>query len=96
MSEVRLLPCPFCGHTDIGVKDIIVAAGKAEKDTPSSMVKRVWAYCRYCQAEGPKRTVEVVYDDEIISAARLAWNRRDAKAAEVGEQWAGKNSETRS
>lgn len=74
-------PCPFCGRTDIGVKDTIIDV-KAGHDCPSSAIRRIWAYCRYCGAEGPKTVLDIVYDEEEIAAALVIWNRREEAADE--------------
>ena len=68
-------PCLFYGKDDIGVKETIIEH-KMGQGAQCSAVKRVWAYCRYCYAEGKKTTVDVVYDDEVI-AAMVAWNERE-------------------
>lgn len=70
-------PCPFCGHTDIGVKDKILVVSMGY-DSPASQLIRVWAYCRYCQAKGPKRTINTLGDRDknITAVAFEAWNKR--------------------
>ena len=76
MNETRKAkPCPFCGKDDIGVKEHIIDH-KAGHDCPCSAIKKVWAYCRHCEAEGAKRTIDAVYDSEVEAAAIEAWNRR--------------------
>ena len=67
-------PCPFCGKTDVGVKDnvIDVRLGYA----PASAIRKIWAYCRYCGAEGRKLTREVVGDDSVMLVAIEGWNER--------------------
>lgn len=71
----KLKPCPFCGSKDIGVKDTILDRHMGN-DCPSSATRKVWAYCRYCGAEGSKHTGDFVYDSEIMAAAIEKWNRR--------------------
>lgn len=68
-------PCPFCGHTDIVVRDseIDYMAGQG---CPSSAIRTVNCFCLYCHAEGPKRTIDALYDEEIEAAALVAWNKR--------------------
>lgn len=73
MDDIR--PCPFCGKKNIGVKEHLIER-RAGHDCPCSAIKIVWSYCRYCEAEGPKRTVDAVYDNDVIAAATEAWNRR--------------------
>jgi len=81
----KLKPCPFCGSTDIGIKDHIFEF-KAGQDCPCSSIRKAWAYCRRCECEGRKTTIESVYDSEIIAAATEAWNRRkDAEQLEPAE-----------
>lgn len=69
------MSCPFCGSNDIGVKDNIIEH-RMGNDCPCSTLRKVWAYCRYCQCEGRKTTIDNVYDSEIIAAAAEAWNKR--------------------
>ena len=58
--------CPFCGCTDIGVKD-------------SVSEEQCWAYCRRCQATGPKvpipKELEIT-PEEIIFYAMDRWKQR--------------------
>lgn len=68
-------PCPFCGSTDVGVKDNIVDLCMGH-DAPCTAIRKIWAYCRYCGANGPGTTQEVIGDDEEIAAAIVAWNKR--------------------
>lgn len=75
MINEQWKPCPFCGHDDIGVKESIITL-KMGQDCPCSAIKKVWAYCRYCQAEGSKATIEAVYDSEVLAAAFEKWNKR--------------------
>ena len=81
-------PCPFCGHTDISVKDKILSVSMGY-DSPASQLRRVWAYCRYCQAKGPKRTITTLGDRDknITTVAFEAWDKREKdseKEEEVG------------
>ena len=73
MTEFK--SCPFCGSTNIGVKDNIINVMMGA-DCPSTAIRKIWAYCRYCEAEGPKRTAEVISDDEVIAVALESWNMR--------------------
>lgn len=77
-NQYELKPCPFCGSTDIGIKDTILDYNMGN-DCPCSATRRVWAYCRYCGAEGRKHTGDFVYDSEIVAAATEAWNNRTNK-----------------
>lgn len=67
-------PCPFCGSTDTGVKDTIMdlLAGQG----PCVARRKIWAYCRYCQATSPFTVQDVIGDDEEIAAAIVKWNER--------------------
>ncbi len=76
MNKLEFKPCPFCGSKNIGVKDSIIKYHSNGKDTPCSALTKVWAYCRYCGAEGKKHTGDFVYDDEEMAAAMDAWNDR--------------------
>ena len=71
----ELLPCPFCGNKNIGLKEEI-KSHEMGYDSPCSSTRIVWAYCDYCGCEGRKHTGSFVYDEEIIAAATEAWNRR--------------------
>lgn len=76
IKKWKFKPCPFCGKNDIGVKDTIIDL-KMGHDCPCSAQRRIWAYCRYCGAEGRKQTADIVTDDEEIAVAVESWNRRD-------------------
>lgn len=67
--------CPFCGSNEIGVKDSILDFNMGH-DCPSTARKRIWAYCRYCGAEGPKTVQDIVGDSEEIASAIVKWNER--------------------
>lgn len=67
--------CPFCGSDEIGVKDSILDFNMG-RDCPSTARKRIWAYCRYCGAEGPKTVQDIVGDSEEIASAIVKWNER--------------------
>lgn len=71
-------PCPFCGKTDVGVKDNIVDLLMGH-DCPCTARRRIWAYCRYCGAEGRKTVADIIGDDEEIAAAVESWNRREGE-----------------
>ena len=68
-------PCPFCGHTDIGVKDNIVDVLMG-RDEPSACRRKIWAYCRYCEATSGHTIRDIVYDDEELIVAMELWNTR--------------------
>lgn len=70
----RFKPCLFCGSTDIGVKDNIVdmLAGYG----PCVARRKIWAYCRYCQATSGSTIADVIGDDEEIAVAIEKWNKR--------------------
>ena len=68
-------PCPFCGNTDIGVKDVIIDM-LAGHDCPCSARRKIWAYCRYCGAESGKRVADIVYEDEELAVGVEMWNKR--------------------
>lgn len=76
MTIDEFKPCPFCGSSDIGVKDIIIDYHTNGKDMPCSATRQVWAYCRYCGATGSRGTGDFVYDNEIIAMAMERWNKR--------------------
>lgn len=60
------ISCPFCGSTDIGVKDSILE-------------EHCFAYCRHCFATGPKVHISEdsnCTDEEVIELAMLKWNIR--------------------
>ena len=64
MSET--LRCPFCGGTDIGIKDSVIE-------------EECHAYCRHCFATGPKVHISEdssINDEEVMSLAIAAWNKR--------------------
>ena len=68
-------PCPFCGSTDIGVKDNIVDMLMGH-DCPCTARRKIWAYCRYCGATSGHTIADVIGDDEVIAAAVEKWNQR--------------------
>ncbi len=67
-------PCPFCGSTDIGVKDVTLdyIAG----DAPCVARRKIWAFCKYCGAASPKTVRDVIGDDEEVAVAIVNWNKR--------------------
>ena len=67
-------PCPFCGSTDIGVKDTIVDMIAGEG--PCAARKKIWAYCRYCEATSGYTVADIIGDDEEIAAVVHKWNKR--------------------
>lgn len=68
-------PCPFCGHTDIGVKDNIVDT-LIGSDESSACCRKIWAYCRHCEATSGYTVRDITYDDEEIMIAMELWNTR--------------------
>ena len=73
--SIEFKPCPFCGHTDIGVKDNIVDVLMG-RDEPSACRRKIWAYCRYCEATSSHTIRDIVCDDEEIMIAMELWNMR--------------------
>ncbi len=73
---INFKPCPFCGHTDIGVKDNIVDVLMGS-DEPSACRRKIWAYCRYCGATSGHTIRDIVYDDEEMMIAMELWNMRE-------------------
>ena len=69
------LNCPFCGKNVIAIESEVLER-KMGYDAPCSAIKRIWAKCTYCDAQGPKTVNETVYPEEEVAAAVLAWNRR--------------------
>lgn len=69
------LNCPFCGKNTIATESELLEY-RMGNDSPCSSIKRIWAICTYCGAQGPKTTNETVYPEEEVAAAVLAWNRR--------------------
>ena len=72
------MPCPFCGGHDIGAQYQTIDLKMNGADTPCSALNIVQAYCRYCGAQGRRKTVDIVYNSEIVAAAIEGWNRRAA------------------
>ncbi len=70
----KLVPCPVCGNTDVGVKDNIVET--FVKDNPGHCVRSIWAYCRKCGHETRKVKTEVPDNDDelVISTGYNLWN----------------------
>ena len=66
--------CPFCSSIDIGVKENLLDAKAGEG--PCASTKRIWAYCRYCGAEGRKKTADVIGTADEIAVAIKGWNFR--------------------
>ncbi len=76
MTEIGFKPCPFCGSTDIEVKSEVLDR-RMGSDAPCSALTRCFARCKYCGAEGPKRTGDIVYEDEKLALAVEGWNKRN-------------------
>jgi len=62
--ETNLLPCPFCGSTDI-------SEGEALSERKGKRYKQTG--CADCGAMGPIKLVHDIYDN---SPANKAWNTR--------------------
>ena len=75
METIKLKPCPFCQNTDIGVKDNIIDL-YPDKINKTKTRRKIWAYCRRCEAESEKITsiVDDSTDEEIKIAVKL-WNK---------------------
>ena len=74
----KFKPCPFYGYDNIGVKSVVLDRFMG-KNSRYSAIARVWAYCRVCDCEGPKRTGDLVYEDEIIALVAESWNHRKVR-----------------
>lgn len=75
IEEAYKIPCPFCGRTDIGIKERILDVYE------TTSLKQCWAYCRYCEAEGQKVCIEAVDREkgrDVEAAALDAWTIRKA------------------
>lgn len=72
-------PCPFCDGREIKVRYETMQRLFGH-DSPCSAVIKAWGRCRYCGAEGPKRTGDFVYKEEIVAAALVGWNQRSNDA----------------
>ena len=70
-----LLPCPFCGNTDISSGEVLV-------ELPGGAGLAKQAMCSQCGALGPeaKVTERQARGPEGDAAADAAWNRRAAPA----------------
>lgn len=62
-AELEILPCPFCGATDI--------REERSNNTNSPYYYSYWMRCQKCKAEGPPNSKSLQVGDAI----RL-WNRR--------------------
>ena len=72
------LPCPFCGKNTLATDSEILENVLGGKDEPCTSIRRIWAKCTYCGAQGPKTVQEIIGPDEEMAAAVVAWNRRSA------------------
>ena len=70
----QFMPCPFCGSMDIGIKESHLESKAGEG--PCVSTKKIWAYCRYCYAEGKKKTVDVIGLVDSVATALESWNYR--------------------
>lgn len=67
------LSCPFCGKNSVITDSEQIGFVNG---SPSSLIKRMWAKCTNCGAQGPKTVNEVVYPSDEEASAVVAWNRR--------------------
>lgn len=71
MSEINVPPCPFCGKTEIGIKeellDINFEYGNTIKIVP---------YCKHCGATGRSRTIRECNSDVKAQLALNSWSER--------------------
>lgn len=64
--EPTILPCPFCGGHDIGVKD-------------SVLEEKAYCYCRNCHSQGPIVHISEdsgYTDEQVIALTFIKWNER--------------------
>ena len=66
--------CPFCGSVDIGIKH--KSMGFIAGDGPCVARRQIWAFCKYCNAEGPKKIADIIGSEEEEAVALETWNRR--------------------
>ena len=71
VTEVELLPCPFCGGEDLGVKTDNVMHMKYGRIGAVVM-------CNTCRAQGGIAEIEG-YESEAKTAAINLWNRRNKR-----------------
>ena len=68
--------CPFCNKRMITIKTHPIESHCNGADAPCSTLRWVWAVCDYCAATSPRKTIDNVYDSEVIAAGRESWNMR--------------------
>ena len=76
-------PCPFCGSSALRVIADKIGVGAIEKDTPCSIRYHVALECAYCNARGPRKTTDSVYDSELVAISVESWNEGLALGKEV-------------
>lgn len=92
MSELKLLPCPFCGSENIAVgsdKGTVYRRNTAFGDLTRSVPTVRWAYCVDCGCVAPAEKVnnfDGFYkpdeQEDALNRAISAWNRRAQPANE--------------
>ena len=96
MSDLKLLPCPFCGSENIAAgsdKGTVYRHNTAFGDLTRSVPTVRWAYCVDCGCVAPAEKVnnfDGFYkpdeQEDALNRAISAWNRRAQPAAcEIAE-----------
>ena len=89
VTEVELLPCPFCGGEDLGVKTDsnmyervgsirAVAICNTCRAQEMRNTCRAQAMCNTCRAQGPIAEIKG-FESEAKKAAIKLWNRRSER-----------------
>lgn len=73
-SEIKLLPCPFCGSRNVGLMDCEIGRRR-----PKDIKHYVW--CNNCGAEGPAEFEHVAWanspgGEQVQAKAVSNWNTR--------------------